>query len=90
MNKDKLLKQIDSMSDLEVIEMMKSKKTLAFSLSELMDISAALGTYLESPTGFAMAIIGNGELMKLKKRIDSKIINRLGTYGIFVDELEEE
>lgn len=90
MNKDELLKQIESMPDSEVREMMTSKKTMVFSLSELIDISAALGTYLDTPMGLIMEITSGGELIKLKKRIDSKITIRLGTYGIFLDDVEEE
>ena len=90
MSKDELLKQIESMPDSEVKEMMESKKTIVFSLSELMDISTALGTYLDTPMGLMMELMSNGKLIELKKRIDSKITIRLGTYGIFMDDLEEE
>ena len=90
MSKDELLKQFESLPDSEVKEMMESKKSIVFSLSELMDISTALATYLDTPMGLMMELISNGDLMKLKKRIDSKIIIRLGTYGIFMDDLEEE
>lgn len=90
MDKDKVINQIEALDDKTLCEMMESKVTMAFSISQLMDISSALATYLDSPMGLMVEITSAGSTSKVKERIDDRIKKRLGTYGIFVDDMEEE
>ena len=90
MTKEDILKQLDEMGVTKLCDMMESKVTMVFTLSELMELSTAIELFMDSPLGLISELINDGELAKLKKRLDSKITIRLGTYGIFVDDMEEE
>lgn len=85
-NPEQLLEEVENMPKEKFNEMMTSKITLTIRLSELMQISTALGTYLDTPDGWVENMLTKYSIEKLKDRLDSKGIIRLGTYGIEVEE----
>lgn len=89
MSKEEMKKQVEAMEPEVFCEMMDNKVQMRFTVQELMELYSALETYLETPEGLISELMDNA-VSKLQRRLDSKIIIRLGTYGIFMDDLEEE